>query len=157
MKKVLAIAVIIVFICSGCKYFEKKRLFSKGADTMLNYAAEIDETPTADTMEFYSGIGEVQSQSDITSDSLERLYQPEETYAGSDNVYMVVGCFLVPQNADNYSEKIRAMGYQSEIILRADGFHMVTANSYGSVSEGVGDLQKFRDEISPHAWLWVKR
>ncbi len=157
MKKVLAIAVLFIFICSGCKYFEKKRLFSKGADTMLNYAAEIDETPTEDTMEFYSGIGDIQSQSEIISDSLERLYQPEVTSAGSDNVYMVVGCFLIPQNADNYSERIRGMGYQSEIILRADGFHMVTANSYGSVSEGVRDLQKFRDEISENAWLWVKR
>ena len=156
MKKVLAVAVIIVIVCSGCKYFEKKRLFSRGADTMLNYAAEIDETPTEDTMEFYSGMGDVQSRSDIISDSLERLYQPE-TVTGSGNVYMVVGCFLIPQNADNYSEKIRNMGYNSEIILRADGFHMVTANSYASVKEGARDLQKFRDEISEHAWLWVKR
>ena len=156
MKKVLAIAVITVFICSGCKYFEKKRLFSKGADTMLNYAAEIDETPTEDTMEFYSGIGDVQSQSDIISDALERLYKTE-TVASSGNVYMVVGCFLIPQNADNYSEKIKGMGYHSEIILRYDGLHMVTANSYASVSEGARDLQKFRDEISKSAWLWVKR
>ena len=156
MKKVLAIAIIIVIICSGCKYFEKKRLFSKGADTMLNYAAEIDETPTEDTMEFYSGMGDVQSQSDIISDSLERLYQPE-TVTGSGNVYMVVGCFLIPQNADNYSEKIKNMGYNSEIILRYDGLHMVTANSYVSVREGARDLQKFRDEISETAWLWVKR
>ena len=152
MKKVLAIAVITVFICSGCKYFEKKRLFSKGADTMLNYAAEIDETPTEDTLEFYSGIGDAQRQ----SDSLERLYKTE-TVASSGNVYMVVGCFLIPQNADNYSEKIKGMGYHSEIILRYDGLHMVTANSYASVSEGARDLQKFRDEISKSAWLWVKR
>jgi hypothetical protein len=156
MKKVLAIAALFVFICSGCKYFEKKRLFSKGADTMLNYAAEIDETTVEDTMEFYSGIGDDQTR-DMISDSLESLYQPQETTAGSDNVYMVVGCFLIPQNADNFSEKIRTMGYQSEIILRADGFHLVTASSYASVSEGARDLQKFRDEISESAWLWVKR
>ena len=156
MKKVLAIATITVFICSGCKYFEKKRLFSKGADTMLNYAAEIDETPTEDTMEFYSGMSDAQRQSDIISDSLERLYQPEAA-ASSGNVYMVVGCFLIPQNADSYSEKIKNMGYHSEIILRADGLHMVTANSYASVRDGARDLQKFRDEISESAWLWVKR
>ncbi len=156
MKKVAAITLLIVIFCSGCKYFEKKRLFSKGADTMLNYAAEIDETQTEDTMEFYTGIGEVQSQSDLISDSLRRLYQPE-TSPSSNGVYMIVGCFLIPQNADNYSEKIRNMGYNSEIILRADGFHMVTANSYASVKAGARDLQKYRDEISEHAWLWVKR
>jgi hypothetical protein len=156
MKNIVAIAVLIVIFCSGCKYFEKKRLFSKGADTMLNYAAEIDETPKEDTMEFYSGMGDVQSQSDHISDSLRSLHQTKTT-PGSDHVYMVVGCFLIPQNADNYSEKIRNMGYNSEIILRADGFHMVTANSYGNVKEGARDLQKYRDEISENAWLWVKR
>jgi len=156
MKKVLAITILIVILCSGCKYFEKKRLFSKGADTMLNYAAEIDETTTEDTMEFYTGINDVQSQSDRISDSLRNLYQPVDTRS-SDMAYMVVGCFLVPQNADNYSEKIRNMGYQSEIIVRADGFHVVTANSYASVKEGVRDLQKYRDEISENAWVWVKK
>jgi hypothetical protein len=156
MKKVLAISILIVILCSGCKYFEKKRLFSKGADTMLNYAAEIDETPAADTMEFYTGINDAQSQSDRISDSLRNLYQPVDTRS-SDMAYMVVGCFMVPQNADKYSEKIRNMGYQSEIIVRADGFHVVTANSYPSVKEGVRDLQKYRYEISEHAWVWVKK
>src|SRR4030043_2136189 len=156
MKKALAFTLFIVIFCSGCKYFEKKRLFSKGADTMLNYAEEIDETATEDTMEFYTGIGDVQSQAEHISDSLRSLYQPSASQ-GSDKVYMIVGCFMVPQNADNYSEKIRSMGYQSEIILRADGFHMVTADSYGNVKEGVRDLQKYRDEITKNAWLWVKR
>jgi hypothetical protein len=123
---------------------------------MLNYAAEIDETPTKDTMEFYSGIIDAQSSSNPVSDSLRRLYQPEASH-GSDKAYMIVGCFLVPQNADNYSEKIRNMGYQSEIILRADGFHMVTANSYATIKDGLRDLQKYRDEISKNAWVWVKK
>jgi hypothetical protein len=156
MKKVLAIIILIVILCSGCKYFEKKRLFSKGADTMLNYAAEIDETSTEDTMEFYTGINDAQSQSDRIADSLRNVYQPVDTRS-SDMAYMVVGCFLIPQNADKYSEKIRNMGYQSEIIVRADGFHVVTANSYASVKEGVRDLQKYRDEISENAWVWVKK
>jgi hypothetical protein len=156
MKKVLAVALFIVIFISGCKYFEKKRLFSKGADTMLTYAAEIDETPTKDTMEFYHGINDVQSRSDLISDSLKRLYQPKASQ-GSDKAYMIVGCFLVPQNADSYSEKIRNMGYQSEIILRADGFHMVTAKSYATVKDGLRDLQKYRDEISKNAWVWVKK
>ncbi|MBN2213473.1 MAG: hypothetical protein JW723_04455 [Bacteroidales bacterium] len=156
MKKVLIVALLIVIFCPACKYFEKKRLFSKGADTMLNYAAEIEEPATEDTMEFYTGLSDVQSQSGLVSDSLRELYQPAAALS-SDNVFMIVGCFLIPQNADSYSEKIRNMGYSSEIILRADGFHMVTANSYGSVKDGLRDLQKYRDEVTDQAWVWVKK
>lgn len=121
---------------------------------MLNYAAEIEESPV-DSAQLY-GAEQGQSQADRISDSLNNLYQKTSTM-GSDHIYMVVGCFLIPQNADEYAEKIRKMGYNSEIILRSDGFHMVTANSYSSLKAGTRDLQKYRDDVTKDAWLWVKR
>lgn len=156
MKKIIALTVIVSIFCSGCKYFEKKRLFSKGADTMLNYAAEIEQSESQDTTDLFISRGDIRSEENLSSEALKNMYQSNASL-GSDKAYMVVGCFLVPQNADNYAGKIRQMGYNSEIILRPDGFHMVTANSYDNLRAGVRDLQKFRGEVTENAWVWLKK
>ena len=156
MKKVVTLFVIVALFCAGCKYFEKKRLFSKGADTMVNYAAELEETASQDTAEFNVNGNDIQSEENLSAETLKQMYQTNESL-GSDKVYMIVGCFLVPQNADDYAEKVRKMGYNSEIILRPDGFHMVTAGSYHNLRDGERDLQKFRGEITENAWIWLKK
>ena len=156
MKKVTTLAILVIIFCSGCKYFEKKRLFSKGADTMLNYAAELEEPAKTDTAEMNIAPGDVKSEENLSPGDLRDMYQKNEPL-GSNKVYMVVGCFLIPQNADSYSEKLKKEGYNSEIILRPDGFHMVTANSYDNLKAGIRDLQKYKGEITEHAWVWIKK
>ncbi len=156
MKKVITLAALVLIFCTGCKYFEKKRLFSKGADTMLNYAAELEEPAKSDTSEMNVAPGDIRSEENLSPEDLHSMYKKNESL-GSNRIYMIVGCFLIPQNADNYAEKIRKMGYNSEIILRPDGFHMVTANSYDNLKAGVRDLQKFRGEITQNAWVWIKK
>ncbi|MBN2613429.1 MAG: hypothetical protein JXB00_17880 [Bacteroidales bacterium] len=154
MKKIMTLAVVTALLCSGCKYFEKKRLFSKGADTMLNYAAEIEE-PAVDSMAFVPET-DVKSEENLSAETLDEMYKTNASL-GSDKAFMVVGCFMIPQNADGYAEKMRGMGYNTEIILRPDGFHMVSVSSYDNLRSAVRDLQKFRGEITGNAWIWLKK
>jgi hypothetical protein len=156
MKKAIVYIILLIIFSSGCKYFEKKRLFSKGVDTMLNYVAEMEENELEDTTDFYTGLGDIETESEISTDSLNNLYQENPTF-NSKKFHMIVGCFLIPQNAERYSDKIKDKGYSSEIIIRNDGFHMVTANAYDNFREGVNDIPRFRSEITQQAWLYIKR
>lgn len=70
---------------------------------------------------------------------------------------MIVGCFTVQQNADRYAEKLRGMGYNTQIISGKDNFQMVSAKSYGSYRESVSEIEKFRNEVTPHAWVYLQR
>ncbi len=153
MKNTIALIILVLIIASGCKYFEKKRLFSKSADTLINYAEDISDTGSADTTDFYSGMNEMITQPAVTAPEDE--YQ--STVSGNKRAYMVVGCFLVPQNADRYAQKMREMGYSAEIVMGHDGFHMVTVNSYNNVKSGVSEIPKYRSEINQNAWVFVKR
>ncbi len=155
MKKAIVYFILTGLLFLGCKSFEKKKLFSKGVDTMLNYAAELDETKEKDSTDYYSGLGDIETESDISADSINSLYQENPTF-GSKKFYMIVGCFLIPQNAERYSNNMKSKGYNSEIIVR-NSFHMVTANAYDNFREGVNDIPRFRSEITPQAWLYVKR
>jgi hypothetical protein len=71
--------------------------------------------------------------------------------------YMIVGCFTVPENASRYAEKIRSMGYEGDVIAGHDGYQMVTAKSYDSFRTSVAEIEQFRSDVTPNAWVFVKK
>lgn len=152
MKNKVALILTILIIASGCKYFEKKKLFSKGADTLINYAEDLNNTNTEDT----AGMGEIPEDEVTTPSENDVRYGSAQTLSNK-KAYMIVGCFLIPQNADRYALKMRDMGYNSEIIQGYNGFHMVAVNAYDNVRTGISDISKYRSEVNQNAWLFVRR
>jgi hypothetical protein len=71
--------------------------------------------------------------------------------------YMIVGCFTVPENASKYAEKIRGLGYEGEIISGHDGYQMVSAKSYGNFRASISEIDQFRSNVTPKAWVFVKK
>jgi len=152
MKKILLYIVISVLIV-GCKYFEEKRLFSKKVDTLINYAEESSEPEEIDSSEILTGTYEIISEKDISADSLTSIYNSK--YSHSDYKYhLVVGCFLIPEYAERYADKLRAMGYNPEIVLRDDGYHMVSARYFNELSASINELQTVKAELSSQAWIY---
>jgi len=138
--KNLVFLLSLVLLCSGCKYFKK--------------SSPSVETITADT------IDEMVDSSAYYSDAATAVAEPQTTTqqnAVNGKYYMIVGCFTVATNADRYAEKLRGMGYESQIIPGNGSFQMVAARSYGSYRESVNELDKFRNEVTPNAWVYLQR
>ncbi len=70
---------------------------------------------------------------------------------------MIVGCFTVQNNADKYAEKLRGMGYDAQIIQGTDNFQMVSAEHYDNYRESVAEIDKFRNEVTPNAWVYLQK
>jgi hypothetical protein len=70
---------------------------------------------------------------------------------------MIVGCFQVPENASRYAEKIRGMGYEGEIISGYGSYQMVSARSYNNFRTSIADIDQFRADVTPNAWVYVKK
>ncbi len=152
MKKILLFTVISLLV-TGCKYFEEKRLFSKKVDTLINYADAIDESMDTLSIDTVEVLDMDIPESDITSDSQTSVYN--QGYYHSDYKYHVVaGCFMIPEYAERYAEKLRTMGYKTEIVLRDDGFHMVSALSSNDKSASKSGLRSVRAELTPKAWIY---
>ena len=151
MKKILLYIVISVLI-AGCKYFEEKRLFSKKVDTLINYAEESSESEDTDSIALQTGTDEIVLENDISIDSLS-IYNTE--YYHSDYKYhVIVGSFLIPEYAERYADKLREMGYSPEIVLRDDGYHMVSSRSFNELSASINELQTAKAELSSNAWIY---
>lgn len=145
MKNILIFLFLSLFLGYGCKYF--KRSAAKNIDTL---AADTGQAAgeVVDSAAYYSG---------VSSESPAPAAMPAKTTAAKGNYYMIVGCFTVAANAERYADKIRTMGYEPEIIAGRDNFQMVAARSYDNYRASIGELDKFRNEVSPGAWVYRKR
>ncbi len=144
MKNLFFLLGALVLFCGGCKYFKKQ-------------TPQTVEILTADTS---SAESTYDSTAYYTEPAVEPVSTPQPvqtTGAVSGRYYMIVGCFKVDENADRYAEKIRAMGYPAEILPAQNDFEMIAARSYSSYRESVSELEKFRTEVTPNAWVYKQK
>jgi len=148
MKNILILLFLSLFLGYGCKYFKKSK--PREIDTIM---ADTMASGINDSAAYYSGI----KDDKIESVSLSDKATPVNTKAITGHYYMIVGCFTVQGNADSYASKLRAMGYEAQIIQGRDNFQMVAAKSYNNLQAGITDIDKFRNELTPNAWVYKKR
>jgi len=147
MKQAIFLLSLSLLLCNGCKFLTGKS--SKTVDTIT---ADTATEQVVDSSDLYTGIPDqsVTTQA-APAPAIERSSALTGTY------YMIVGCFTVQANADRYAEKLRGMGYNAQIIRGNNSFQMVAAQSYGSYRESVADIAKFRNEVTPNAWVYLQR
>jgi hypothetical protein len=140
MKK-LFIFICIALVAGGCKYFRKSS--AKPVDTIT---ADTISEEVVDSAAYY-----VENNASVPKVSSSAQSAVNGTY------YMIVGCFTVSENADKYADKLRGMGYQSQIIPGGNNFKMVAAATYSSYKESVDAISKFRNDVTPNAWVFLKK
>lgn len=153
MKNIILVFVVMVLASSGCKYFKKSSksdIDTLFADTTASITETVDSAALFEEMETYR-IG-----SESEADQAEAMQQTFTNETGN-RYYMIVGCFAVPQNAEAYAAKIREMGYNGTILEGSNMLQMVSARSYGNYQESIAEIEKFRNEVTPDAWVYVMK
>lgn len=152
MKRVIPIVALIGFLSlGGCKYFGKhSRLFSKDVDTLLDMSNKPKDTIPVDTA--------TPVYEEPVVQPVQQPVQSSSGYGyGSDKYYMIAGSFQNQRFAERYASKMQDMGYNTRIIEAPNGFYRVSVKSYNSFSQGVSEIEQFRNNVSARAWLNVKR
>jgi hypothetical protein len=145
MKNILIFLFLSLFLNYGCKFFKKssvRKIDTIAADTGQAAAQVIDSAA------YYSG---------VNKETPAVKSAPVKTIASKGNFYMIVGCFTVQQNAENYAKKLRGMGYEPQIISGRDNFQMVAARNYDNYRSSIAEIDKFRNEVCKDAWVYRKK
>lgn len=140
MKKVVFL-ICIALLAGGCKYFKKQ-----SAKPVEVVEVDTNQNAAVDSSAYYGDAGNAATTPSNGSKT-----------AISGKYYMIVGCFTVSENADRYAQKLRGMGYASEILTGIGNYQMVAAASYNDYRESVEAINKFRNEVTPNAWVYLKR
>ncbi len=157
MKKTeLLIFALCILLVSSCKYLKKEdKLFSTEDEALEINEDEVskaDSLAESDSTEIETLVLETEPIPDPAPSSA-----PSVGY-NSDKYYMVVGSFLSENLAQKYARKMLDKGYQPQVIYSSSmGFYRVSAQSYDDYQTAVSDIQNFRDNLSPRAWVHVKR
>jgi hypothetical protein len=153
MKKIIVISLVITLVMPSCKFI-KTKILSKKVDTLSAFVDTMYEEEKVDSSVYYQDIlNQMQQEAQVEATPVET--QPVPVYNAQ--FYMIVGCFRVQENAVRYAEKIRGMGYEGSIITGYGGYQMVTAKSYNNFRTSIADIDQFRAEVTPNAWVYVKR
>ena len=110
MKKLIFLIPLMLIMLSGCKWFKKGGLFSKGSDTLLVYSQKMDSTLKAEAIKYEDRIEQVISESNAKIESLKAEYE-KKIKRYEDKYHIIVGAFLTPEYADAYSELYAGQGY----------------------------------------------
>ena len=152
MKKVLIASLIVVLVISSCKFIRTK-ILSKKVDTLSSFVDTLNQAEQIDSSIYQQMVTGVQQEAQAEVNAV----QNETSSATDVQFFMIVGCFKVPENASKYAEKIRGMGYEGDIISGYGSYQMVTAKSYNNFRTSIADIDQFRSDITPNAWVYVKK
>jgi hypothetical protein len=140
MKNLLIFLCLVFLLCNGCKYFRKSSpplVDTITADTLLANDINVDSAA------YYSNLNN--TGVNPAASAIKGKY------------YMIVGCFNVKLNAEKYVTKLKGLGYDAQIISGSHNFQMVSARAYNNYNESISEIDKFRNDVTPNAWVFLKK
>ncbi|MBN1118739.1 MAG: SPOR domain-containing protein [Bacteroidales bacterium] len=142
----LALIVLVLTSLTSCKLFKSKKTPINDLDT--SYMIDEPEVEPIDTLPIETIVQET-----------EPVKPNEPLYGYTDQkFYMVVGSFISEKLAYKYATKMLDLGYAPQIIYSSSiGYYRVSAQSYNNYQTAVNDIAVFRDNVTPKAWVHVKR
>lgn len=153
---VLFLAAMLVLPVS-CKKIRERGLFGKRARTLEMLLAQQDSIRVADSIKRADKMRRAVEEARL--DSLIRAEQEKAAYEASLKRYnIVVGSFVIPEYAQAWAEEFRKMGYDPQIMHKADSkFDLVVAESHEHYAPAARRLEQFRDTVEIDAWLYVRK
>ena len=150
-KSSLVLLIMLLLFAPSCKYFKGKKLFGKKADTMIVWHARQDSIRVADSLKAI--------RDRIENARLDSLRVVEERIAWEKKFKfnIIVGSFLVPDNATGLAAKYSAKGYQAKIIKMEGGkFDLVSLEAFDSYRAAMSRLKFYQENEEVDSWIYEK-
>ncbi|MCD6564576.1 MAG: hypothetical protein J7K53_01395 [Bacteroidales bacterium] len=154
MKKLIFILFAILVSFSSCKFVKEKGWFGlKNVDTMDAYLRKQDSIHIADSLSKVIALQKAIEQA--RQDSINGAEQERLERLARFKYHIVVGSFITPQFADEWSVYYNSIGYGTEILKADNEFNLVSARRYDNMKDAVLDLERFKDTVQIDAWVYI--
>ena len=154
MKKLIFILFVILVSFSSCKFVKEKGWFGlKSADTLDAYLIKQDSIRIADSLQ--KVIDKQKAIEQARLDSIQKVELERLDMLARFKYYIVVGSFLTPQYADEWSVYYNSIGYGTEILKADNEFNLVSARKYDNMKDALTDLEHFKDTVQIDAWVYI--
>ena len=155
MKQLAIFVVIMLLVLSpSCKFLREKGLIGRKADTMAVWRARQDSLRVVDSiLKVHSRLQAIEN---ARLDSIRRIEQERADFEKKFRFNIILGSFITPEYARNFSADLTKKGYKTRIIkLEGTKFEMVSAEAHESFRTATERLKQFKDTVSNDAWLYM--
>ena len=116
---------------------------------------EIERVDLDDNVYLYVGLVEpVHHQPDST---YVELTQPKEEVKNSSGAYHLIGgCFSKKENANNFIQKMKSLGYDAKILDKNKGLFRVSVSDFFKRKQAKALKQKLKEEQDISSWILKK-
>ncbi|MCK4631184.1 MAG: hypothetical protein KAT40_07060 [Bacteroidales bacterium] len=154
MRKLIFILFAISIAFSSCKFVKEKGWFGlKNADTMDAYLRKQESIHIADSIS--KVIAKQKAIEQARQDSINNAEQERLERLSRFKYHIVVGSFITPQYADEWSIYYNSIGYGTEILKADNEFNLVSARKYDNMKDALIDLEHFMDTVQIDAWVYI--
>ena len=147
----LSAVLLIVFLVAApsCKYFKK----DNKAKAMAIMKAQEDSIRVADSLR------KIQDQvMNARLDSARKAEEERLAFVAAHKYNIIVGSFLTPDYAKEFSEEFRKKGYDPQILKKEGSkFEFVSVESFDTFRKAFTKLKQYQDTVQFEAWLYVKK
>jgi len=113
-------------------------------EQLVAETARHEEEMSAIRSDYENRLAELQAQIDAGTVQEFKVY------------YVVVGSFKEMNNAQSFSEKVQAMGYEGKIVDGPNGFNLVTSGTFETLKSSLSPLSEAREKLASEAWVYFK-
>jgi len=149
MKKLVGI-VLLGLLVSSCSLFQKPSMTQEQIDALVAQNQAL-KTQAAGCAELEDQLALSRMQMD---EAMIKLAACEE--AASSRVHIIVGAFKNSAFADEYSAKMKNLGYNGDIMPGPYQFNLVSSGSYESIQAAINDLASIRENVIEDAWIYIE-
>jgi hypothetical protein len=155
MKQLVIFVVIMLLVLSpSCKFLREKGLIGRRADTMAVWLARQDSLRVVDSI--LKVQARLQAIENDRLDSIKKIEQERADFESKYRFNIILGSFITPVYARNFSADLSKKGYKTRIIkLEGTKFEMVSAEAHESFRTATARLKQFQDTVSNDAWLYM--
>lgn len=152
MKTRLLFVVILALTMSSCDFVNKKFRKNKAADTLAAWEAKQDSIKKAKALRAKKIEAARLAKEKAVQDSLQQVQEMQ----ARNRYHVIIGSFKVPSNADEFQNKVSALGFNNaQIVESSNGFRMVSVAAFDTYSKGANEILRINRSREEPIELWV--
>lgn len=154
MNRLFVITIILALAMSGCKFFENRKLFSKGDKVLAEKQRIEDSIHRADSLAKVKANMIKKQREKARQDSLkmvEELRNKRFYY----KYQIIAGSFKTAKYAQDYQAVMQDKGYDAIIIPGKYEFNLVSIIGYPEWKQAVNEINKLRGDAPEGVEYWI--
>lgn len=149
MKKAVILLMVLVTV-SSCSLFEKPSMTQEEIDALINQKAKVEE----ELVNLKQDYDLLKMKADECAKMFDQQAKKEEI---SGRYHVIVGSFKKNNNAEKYSERMKAQGASGNIIPGPSDFKLVVFTTHQTLKEAAASMYKARENITGDAWIYMSK